>query len=176
MKKIIAISLVAITTAFGGAYAAGNPRETRISDIVRVLEENPEYIEPMRATLKSLPVKKITSINGVSTNKVVGDVQKLPLPGNGSLIGDGGKIDKDTPDIKLNGEWDANGNYLPTSMSDVLFLMDNPMVSHLLCQNKVTREHAVIVTAQATMFYSQYASLKIDFYKMLQEWLLNNCL
>ncbi len=88
MKKILTMSLVAAMTVAGNAFA----ENVRISDVVRAMEDNPEYIQVAsdaivaRAVLKNVSLKKIDAVNSVSKLNPGSTIKVVKNPVTPSIV------------------------------------------------------------------------------------------
>ncbi len=157
MKKLIAMSVIALTAVVGSAHANEDTRTARISDIVRILEDNPEYIETARAALKVMPLKTNGALTKSVGYKLSDGIVKVQQP-----------LKPDTGKIKTLGYFDDQGNWIPSSQADVELLMKYDHGT--LCNNTATQNGAKAVANKI------YLETKNDtFMKDLDAWLKNNC-
>ncbi len=124
MKKIFGISLVAVMTVCSAHAARLTQRPTQISDIVRMMESNPEYVD---IASDAIVVARATKAGLKPFNLNLKNTQNITtptLPSNG-----GGKTNNnsDSPSIEQTDiKYDKNCNcMLPETPEDAREIKDN---------------------------------------------------
>ncbi len=150
MKKILSVSLIAAIAVVGDAFAA--ERDTRMSDIVRLLEDNPEMMAEVesditaRAALK-VPTTKVVNLKNTTTaipatNGLYNT--KIANPGLGGF--NSGTIGGGNSTVQ-SGYYDDNGHYIPEIPGDVEVLMGS--LRHLCNDTTIKAARAVVSDMKA---------------------------
>ncbi len=144
MKKILSASLIA-AMAVCTANAGLTQRGAQISDVVRMMEENPEYINTAADAIVTARAAKTVGkrFNGtagnLNTSKL--NTQKLSVKG--------GTNTNNNPEAEQNSHTDdLTGALILDSVEDIYLLLGNNMFNHEIC-NYQTYTSAVTALVEA---------------------------
>ncbi len=119
MKKLLAISLIAAMTSVG-AHADLTKRGPQISDVVRMMEENPEMVT---VASDAIIIARATKAGAQFNTKAIAsrpDLSKqLPTLKKTKKELKIVQIKPNTSSAKPQGHYNENGNYIPDTLADV---------------------------------------------------------
>ncbi len=118
MKKVLTMSMVAAVAVVGNAFAV--ERDTRMSDIVRLLEDNPEMMAEVESDIATRAVLKTTALKTTSLKSTTGTVVSPKIDSSKIKIADGAQ--EDTPVGKPSYYIDDNGHFIPENAADIYLL------------------------------------------------------
>ncbi len=160
MKKNFGISLIMAMTVCG---AHANPR-TQISDVVRMMEHNPEYIDAAADAIVTARATKLIKNPGKIT---------LKQPDTNINLKIGGLADEENSKKQM-GHFDKGGTWLPDNLADVAFMARNAQTS--LCNRAAYNEALKIVQDYETDPSGHYQTSVQKIYNsdFCKEWRQNN--